>query len=136
MHVIDKFIETDGILGVCAGQKGALDFAFSPSTTQIDRDKWAKIFNCLVGTMELASNTDEVKVMIGTLSFVFQRRGETYVGVVVPKGHLVVKSLQRMVRGVFKKIGVQPSPVRLLPPSDPPADPPPPPYTGSGGPRF
>ena len=105
MQVINKFIEKDGILAACAGQQGALEFSFSSSTVAPDREKWKGMFAQLISVLNAAPESDEVKAITGELSLVFRRSGDTYVGVVVIKGHPVVKSVQRMVRAGFRKLG-------------------------------
>lgn len=104
MQVIDKFIENDGILAACAGQRGVLEFAYPSTTVTADRERWGAMFAHLITLLDLIPD-DEIKVVVNEHTLVFRRQDVTYVGVVVIKGHPVVKSVQRMVRALFRKLG-------------------------------
>jgi hypothetical protein len=106
MHVIRKLIDTPGILAACGGHAGAFDFAFSDSIPEVDKDRWQGVFGHLRECLEAApSGHDEIKLVLDHQSIVLRRNGGIYVGVAVEKGHVIVKSMQRMVRAAFKKMG-------------------------------
>lgn len=113
--VLQKLIDTPGLSASCGGQKSALDFAFSDEIVGPDRDQWRGIFLNLVKILDLASDQEEVKLVVGPHSVVVRRNQDTYVGVVAQKGHPVVKSLQRMVRRAFKHLGAPMHPSRPRP---------------------
>jgi len=106
MSVLQRLIDTPGIMVACGGPKSVLDFAFPSTTTQEQQEQWKGIFLNLVAILELERNEEEIKLILNDSSIVLRRSGETYVGLVAYKGHPVIKSLQRMLRNSFRHFGV------------------------------
>lgn len=59
----------------------------------------------LEGALRLLEKTDEnsIRVVIGDHTMVVQSEGEETVGVVLPTGHAIAKSLRRMIRRLSRK---------------------------------
>lgn len=81
----------------------------------------------LDGAMRLLDKTEEstIRVVIGDHTIVVQSEGDETVGVVLPTGHAIAKSLRRMIRRLSRKARgpvVRPA-LQHLTPTGPPARP-------------
>ena len=59
----------------------------------------------LDGALDLFKRTNEksIRLVVGTNTIVVQKEGEEVVGVVLPTGHAIAKSLRRMIRRMSRK---------------------------------
>jgi hypothetical protein len=107
MSVLNKFTEADGIEAACGGTRNALDFSFTVGSPDEVRRRYKEIFIKMVEILEIEEGQNEFKATLDAKSLLLRRSGTTYVGVIAIKGHPVVKSLQRMVRKTFRKLGAR-----------------------------
>lgn len=107
MSTLNKFTQADGIQAACGGPRSALDFSFSLSISEEERERYKSIFNKMIELIALVPEQDELKITLDSQSLLLRRSDGVYIGVVATKGHPIVKSLQRMVRRAFKKMGVR-----------------------------
>lgn len=105
MSSLTKFTQADGIEAACGGPRAALDFSFSLHTTEEEREQYKGVFQKMIELLALVPEQDELKITLDSKSLLLRRHSGLYIGVVAIKGHPVVKSLQRMVRRAFKKMG-------------------------------
>ena len=120
--VLTKFLQTHGITIVCCGEKGSMNFGFDGAVKEPDRERFKKIFTTMAALLELMPSEEELKITLRTESLLLRKNAELYVGVVAVKGHPIVKSIQRMVRQAFRKLGA-PLPMQRRPPTTPPVVP-------------
>jgi hypothetical protein len=115
--ILTKLTKADGVTAACCGDPGVLSFSFDSAVLEDERAQFKKIFQTMVDLINLMPNEDELKITLNSQSLVLRRNQGTYVGVVAVKSHPVVKSLQRMVRSAFKKLGapIRPSRPRPVP---------------------
>lgn len=126
MEALHKFSKIDGILVAAGGEKSALTLTFDKSIDATARVRWESILNSLINISALINprDTNEIRLMLADTTILLRRGGDLYVGAVVVKGHPIVKSLQRMVRNVLKKMGApvmrtDPRPTSSLRPAPP-----------------
>ena len=109
---VDRLIEAPGILAASKTQNGST-VVKADATTDVRR--WQP----LLATAEqilTVSREDEAKIALSNASVVVMRSGDITIGLVVVKSHPVVKSLKRMVRRAFKRLG---SPTKAPAPRQP-----------------
>lgn len=106
MHAISKIIQAPGILAASCGQRGSQEFVFAKDVPQEDRDRLQGMINHLCEALEASPlrQEDEIKAVLSGETVMVRRNADMHVGVVVTKGHPVVKSLQRMVRKAFRDL--------------------------------
>lgn len=109
MSVLQKLIDTPGIIAACGGTGPNLQFALPPpsAATDDEREQWFGIFRNLVSICEAHKDQEEIKLILKDHSIVLRRSGDTYVGLVAEKGHPVIKSMQRMLRKSFRHFGAR-----------------------------
>ena len=93
----------------------------SPTATREFRGEsaWRPILDTALALLKL---TDEktIRLVIGKHTIVLQTENEETVGVVLPTGHSIAKSLRRMIRRMSKK---DRGPLRATPPTEAPRPP-------------
>ncbi len=66
-------------------------------------ESWSPVLD---SALNLLNKTDEstIRLVIGKYTIVLQTEGEETVGVVLPTGHAIAKSLRRMIRRMSRKV--------------------------------
>lgn len=100
----DKLIDAPGIVAAAKHQAGQTELRVSEG----DARQWAPLLEAARQVL-VASGTDEVKISLDRHTVVLLRSGAVVLGVVVVKSHPVVKSLKRMLRRAFKRMGSIPA---------------------------
>jgi len=104
--VLNKFTQTEGIAVACTGQYRTLIFGYSAGTSEEDQQRWEKVFTTAQELLVLLGPEEtELKISLGAETLILRENNGTYLGVIAAKGHPVVKSLQRMIRRGFKRLG-------------------------------
>lgn len=132
MQALTKITSTEGVIGACGGQRGALTFSFRHASAMSDgeRRRWQDLVQGAVALTERAQGHDEIRVVLSEHTILIRRDDDHFAGAIVIKGHPVVKSLQRMVRRVLRLVRPQPQripdtgrPADLLSTTEPAAEP-------------
>jgi hypothetical protein len=86
-------------------------------------DHWEPVLD---GALNLLRKTDEntIRLVIGKHTVVLQTEGDETVGVVLPTGHAIAKSLRRMIRRMSRKVRAPLRPTPEIQPSAPSTTPP------------
>jgi hypothetical protein len=111
---VDKLTEAPGILAAAKTEDGTTQLKVSDGG---DARRWVSLLDASRQVLG-ASGSDEVKITFDKYSVVVMRSGNLVLGVVVVKSHPVVKSLKRMLRRAFKRLGSE-----VPKPQPPAADP-------------
>jgi hypothetical protein len=97
---VDRIVDAPGILAACQIEGGDMVVRVPEGSPS----RWSPLLEAGRQVLE-ASMSDEVKIALESQTVVLMRSGEVVLGVVVIKSHPVVKSLKRMLRRAFKRIG-------------------------------
>lgn len=97
---VDKLTEVPGILAVSK----TVGYTTEVKVSDGDSRPWAPVLGGARKVLD-AAGVDELKVALDKYSVIVMRSGRVTLGVVVIKSHPVVKSLKRMLRRAFKRIG-------------------------------
>jgi hypothetical protein len=98
-----KLTEAPGILAASKTQNGTTELEVSSEMSA--REHWAQVLLETSRQVLGASGSDEIKITFDKYSVVVMQSGPLTLGVVVVKSHPVVKSLKRMLRRAFKRLG-------------------------------
>jgi len=98
---VDKLTEAPGILAAAQTENGATQLKVGDEG---DARRWAPVLDAGRQVLD-AAGTDEVKITLDKYSVVLMRSGPVTLGVAVVKSHPAVKSLKRMLRRAFKRLG-------------------------------
>jgi hypothetical protein len=106
--ILTKIVANAGIVSACHRSPDG-EWSFAEGTTSAapaSPQEAARIQAMFEQAAHLLKNANEteVKIVFGKRSLVIQTRNNHILGVVVQKGHAVVKSLQRMIRRSFNRI--------------------------------
>ena len=97
---VDKLIETPGIIAAAKTENGQTEVKVAEG----DARRWAPLLDAGRQVLQVADD-DEVKIALDKYTVVIMRGGEVTISVVVVKSHPIVKSLKRMLRRAFKRMG-------------------------------
>ena len=97
---VDKLTETPGIIAAAKTEGGQTEV----KTAEGDARRWAPLLEAARQVLQVADD-DEVKIALDKYTVVVMRAGGVVLGVVVVKSHPIVKSLKRMLRRAFKRMG-------------------------------
>lgn len=103
--VLNQFVSAEGVSVACAGDKDLLQCAFDASVPEGAREKWKNAFDHAQKFMQTLEAEDQIKIALHEHTLLLRHNKGVYIGVVAVKGHPVIKSLQRMIRRGFKKMG-------------------------------
>jgi len=123
MKQINRLINAHGILGASVGGREQQNFGFSAEVSETDRARWKALIGRMAEAIDASPiKDDEIRVVLAGETVVLRRNDGVYVGIVVVKGHPVVKSMKRMIRSTLKQMG---APIRREEMARPPAAAPP-----------
>lgn len=113
---IEHLAAAQGIVAVAViGHQGGREFRGD--------DHWEPVLD---GALNLLRKTDEntIRLVIGKHTVVLQTEGDETVGVVLPTGHAIAKSLRRMIRRMSRKVRAPLRPAPEIQPAAPSTTPP------------
>lgn len=97
---VQRLIEAPGIVAAAKTDGAQTQVLVSEG----DARRWQPLLAAASHVLDV-SHTDEVKIALEKYSVVAVRSGTVTLGVVVVKSHPVIKSLKRMIRRAFRRLG-------------------------------
>lgn len=121
---LEKMTQAPGVVAVYGRQGGddvVLFGTLGLPLSEAERQRWNDLF---VGTRQMLATVeghgsfvsakgdpcDEVRLVLGDQTLVMRRQDDVHLAVAFRKGAAVVKSLPRMIRRTFKRLGKAPAP--------------------------